>query len=323
MIASELKRWYPHKLINARSEILCRWFYAGEKRFTEPFFDETIMKCLSHPFNSSRYRCVSGLDLLRQGAEGLPFVTPTAFIFHVSRCGSTLLSQLLSLSTSTIVLSEVPFLDEVLRLPYQNSNIETVDSDILFREALSFYGQKREGTECYLFVKTDSWHVLFYKRLRQLFPHIPFVLLYRKPDEVVYSHRKKRGLHAVPGLLEAAILGCTPAELEGLDLDKYLARVLEKYFAAFLDIIAQDDNTIVVNYSEGILQVLERIGNKTGMHFSAMEWEMVKERAGYDAKDPRQRFSESMVGQTPPDYLQRCFALYGKLEAYRFSNSDR
>jgi hypothetical protein len=28
------------------------WCYLGEKRFTEPFFDDTINRCLRHPFNA-------------------------------------------------------------------------------------------------------------------------------------------------------------------------------------------------------------------------------------------------------------------------------
>src|SRR6202000_668743 len=78
----------------------------------------------------------------------------------------------------------------------------------LFTAALRFYGQDRNITgresdsKTHLIIKADSWHRFFYDQLRRLYPDVPFVMIYRKPNEVFRSHRKQPGLHSVPGLIE-------------------------------------------------------------------------------------------------------------------------
>ena len=37
--------WIPVKLYPEENNLLCRWLYAGDKTFAEPFFDETILAC--------------------------------------------------------------------------------------------------------------------------------------------------------------------------------------------------------------------------------------------------------------------------------------
>ncbi|WP_423146566.1 hypothetical protein [Rubrolithibacter danxiaensis] len=86
---------------------------------------------------------------------------PSAIIFHISRCGSTLLSQLLSLTEQSIVLSEVPFIDELLRLCYSDNEYGQTEIADFLTAALKFYGQKRYEQEKYLFIKTDSWHIFY------------------------------------------------------------------------------------------------------------------------------------------------------------------
>lgn len=314
---ASMQAWLPYKLLNQDEKLLCRWLFAGNKQFTEPFFDETILKCLSHPFNSSLFKSMSDLAFLQLSASAMDCLQPTVIIFHVSRCGSTLASQLLGLSNANIVLAEVPFLDDLLRLPSHQKQFTTADADRLFAAALSLYGQRRAGAERHLVVKTDSWHILFYQRLRRLYPNVPFVLLYRRPEEIIRSHQKKRGVHAVPGFLEKEIFGFAAEEIPYTNPDHYLAMVLEKYYAAYASIARQDKNVLLVNYEEGMLNILEKIMAKTTIRFTQKEWDAVKERAGFDAKDPERRFAEEQVQGPVPFYLQSCVDRYRQVEALR------
>jgi hypothetical protein len=293
--------------------------YAGEKTFTEPFFDETLLKCLSHPYNSNPFKSVADVQLLHQWSHSIDYIKPTAFIFHVSRCGSTLLSQLLSLSAQNIVLSEVPFLDDILRLPFKDRNISEAEANELFKAALCFYGHRRLALEQHLFIKTDSWHILFYMRLRQMYPDKPFVLLYRRPDEVIRSHQQKRGIHTIPGILEAELFRFDPEEIKHLSLDVYLIKVLEKYYDAYIEIIQRDSQCLIANYSEGILNILKRIEDRTEMQFSKSEWEEMKQRAAFDAKNPLDKFTELRGIPAELDNLQHCSELYSQLEEIRKS----
>lgn len=319
MQCSVLEQWLPYKLITQSDQLLCRWLYLGGKRFTEPFFDETIMKCLSLPYNSKFLKSVSDLQVLKEWSLQMDNLHPTAFIFHISRCGSTLVSQLFSLFPQNIVLSEVPILDELLRLPYKRNALHRDESDALFKATLAFYGQRRESVHQNLFIKTDSWHILFYDRLRRLFPGVPFVLLYRTPEEVMLSHHRKRGIHAVPGLIEAGIFGFDDAGF--VNLDVYLAAVLEKYLTTYLQIIQKDKNVLLLNYGEGIMNMMEKIADKANLIFSPKEWDTMEERATFDAKYPGQKFSEDQSSLAKPEYLHSCSTLYEQLEQFRKAQS--
>ena len=87
-----LKNWIPIKL-QSDHEILCQWLYVGDKKFTDPFFDETISRCRSIPENGHLKKSMSSTDFLSDLVNDMDVIEPTAFIFHISRCGSTLISQ--------------------------------------------------------------------------------------------------------------------------------------------------------------------------------------------------------------------------------------
>jgi hypothetical protein len=259
------------------------------------------------------------LQVLKEWSLQMDDMHPTAFIFHISRCGSTLVSQLFSLLPQNIVLSEVPIFDELLRLPYRRNALPPDESNALFKAALTLYGQRRKSVHQHLFIKTDSWHILFYDRLRRLFPDVPFVLLYRTPEEVMLSHQRKRGIHAVPGLIEPEIFGFDNAAF--LNLDVYLAKVLEKYLTTYLQIIQNDKNVLLINYEEGIMNMMEKIADKAELNFSHNEWDTMKERATFDAKYPDQKFTNDQSSLAKPEYLHSCFALYEQLEQFRKAQS--
>src|SRR6185436_3979913 len=148
-------------------------------------------------------------------------VAPTAFIFHISRCGSTLISQLLSLQSSNIVLSEVPFFDELLMWGYKNNCMPAALPHL--RSAFEIIAAKRNENDSKLFIKTDCWHIHFYKQLRELYPQTAFILLYRRPDEVIRSHQKNKGRHVIPGLIEPGIFGFDKNAIGNFGLDEYMA----------------------------------------------------------------------------------------------------
>ena len=90
------------------------WCRLGGRRFTQPFFDETISACLQRPFNLL-FRRLTPIDALLEWQERSPAVPPSGFIFHMSRCGSTLAARMLAASPRNIVLSEADPIDSVLR----------------------------------------------------------------------------------------------------------------------------------------------------------------------------------------------------------------
>ncbi|AXY76997.1 sulfotransferase family protein [Paraflavitalea soli] len=319
-LSSALHNWIPYKLSLVDNIPHNYWLYTGNHRYTAPFFDETISECLSLPENSRQYRALSSLELLPSWAAEIDAVPPTAFIFHVSRCGSTLLAQLLGLHEQHIVLAETPFLDELLRLPYKNKAADTGLLQEAFPAALRLYGQKRRGDETHLFIKSDSWHLCFYRQLRALYPRVPFILLYRSPDEVILSQRRRRGMQAVQGIIEPEIFGFDKEVIQYDTLDDYMVKVLERYFTIMLEITREDPLSLLLNYKEPIIPTMQKIADFAGVTIGKNELAQMQERSRFHAKYPDQVFKEPASTEALPASLARVTNLYHEVEALRTSS---
>jgi hypothetical protein len=318
-LTAALKDWIPYRLLEESGEDCCRWLYVGDEHFTAPFFNDTIAHCWQLPNNSRLHRCISSVSILPEWSKQMETLSPTAFIFHISRCGSTLLSQLLSLNPENIVLSEVPFFDELLRYGHKKNKMEVTLP--LLKAAIELYGAKRDERNKRLFIKTDSWHIHFYKQLRILYPQTPFIFLYRRPDEVIRSQQKRRGMQAVPGVVEPEIFSFDKQAVMLQDLDEYMAKVIETYLVAFKDILLKDKLCLPVNYNEGALTIVEKIAAFSGIQFNEKEMEAMQQRAGYHGKYPDQVFAEEKIQESPAVDLNKAFALYDEVEKIRIATT--
>ncbi len=315
-----LHGWIPYKLTVNEGNADCYWIDTYNMPYTEPFFSETIGKLRGIPRRSVSRYSVSNLSMLLEWAEQIEHIDPTAFIFHISRCGSTLMSQLLGLDEQNISLSEVPIFDDILRLRYKIPQISEADISKLLKAALKFYGQKRIGTEKHLFIKTDSWHIHFHKQLRDLYPRTPFILLYRAPNEVFESHTKLRGIQAVPGLIEPEVFGFDSDE--ALDLDTHIANVLSSYLKNYLGVVSTDDLTLLLNYNEGIMPLMDKLEAFAQITLSPAVKQKMKERASYHSKQPGELFSEKL-SMTTPALLQEALDLYRQVEQKRLEKHQQ
>jgi len=314
-IAAALQTWVPIRLFETQGDLHCKWWYLGYEQIAAPFFEDTISICGKHPQNSNPYKVQTSIACINEWAADIDSIAPSAFIFHISRCGSTLVSQLLGLQEEHIVLSEVPFFDELLRLGFKQKKL----SEFLptLKSSIQFYGSKRNPKAKHLFIKCDSWHVHFYKEIRQLYPEVPIILLYRKPYEVMQSQQKNRGMQAIPGLIDPEIFGFDATQIPRLDFDLYMANVLETYFSAFIQIMQQDKIVLAVNYNDGIHTVMNQICNFLELSITD-DWKSeIEQRTMYHAKYPDRKFEEQMDNSSMPAYLNQCNSLYQKMEALR------
>lgn len=318
----ELKNWYPVSLSKDLDKSLCKWIYFADTPLTDPFFEESRSKVMSHQINSKPFRVWSSLQLMQQWAREMESIPPKAIIFHASRCGSTLLAQLLGSNSKHISLAEVPFFDDLLRR-YFFAQKEQKEELLQFLEsAIHFYGQKRNGIEEQLFIKTDSWHFFFWKEYRQLYPTVPFALLYRHPLEIFLSHQKLKGMQAVPGLIEPEIFGMTTKEIELLNQEEYLGKVLEKYYLKIMEIYIQDQNSILISYKEGIMEIIQKFYSFIRLPLHSVERDEFYQRQKFNAKNPQELFIEEESTIDLPIYLQRSLQLYEELEQIRLKNSE-
>ena len=136
---------------------------------------------------------------------------------------------------------------------------------------------------------------------------------------MVRSQQKHRGMHAIPGVIEPALFGFEENELQHMDQNEYLGRVLEKYFQAFLNILEKDALAIPINFQEGPIAMVEKIANVTGAPIGSREMEKIKDRVMYHAKYPKQVFAEEAIGDPVPEFCRAAYEKYETLEKRRNS----
>ncbi|MCX6874442.1 MAG: sulfotransferase family protein [Verrucomicrobia bacterium] len=218
----DLQGWLPVSISKHTAEPVVEWCRFGTRRFTEAFFDHTVQNALREPFNLL-FRHQTPLDALIDWQTQSPGLQPSGLIFHMSRCGSTLVAQMLAALPGHLVLSEPPPLDAILRSDRRGASDE---QRIAWLQAwLSAIGQPRNG-EQRLLVKLDAWHTFDLPLLRRAFPDTPWIFLYRNPIEVMVSAMKAPGMHLVPNLIDMNISGLEPAAAQRMSQAEYIARVL-------------------------------------------------------------------------------------------------
>jgi len=225
MQTDRLAGWVPTRLYWEQAQPILDWCYLGQTRFMEPFFDQTILRCFRHPF-CVLFRHQTPITALAELQATRPGLPPSGFIFHMSRCGSTLVAQMLAALPQTIMISEASPIDMVLRAHFHDTSI-TDDQRVSWLQWLvSALGQPRQGAEQQFVIKFDSWHTQFLPIIQRAFPDVPRIFLYRDPVEVMVSHRRGRGSQMVPGMLPPALFGLDADTIFQMPLDEYCARVL-------------------------------------------------------------------------------------------------
>ena len=109
-----LDGWVPIRLFWQGPEPMVEWCYLGRQRFTHPFFDSTIQLALQSPFNSL-FRHHTTMATLADWFQRSPGMKPSGFVFHMSRCGSTVVSQMLASMPENVVISEAGPIDALAR----------------------------------------------------------------------------------------------------------------------------------------------------------------------------------------------------------------
>lgn len=287
---STLINWIPYKLTYQNNAWQLLWLDLQERHIEEPFFDETIQLCRMRMRERSVYVPASSLDFLVEAAKQVDSIPPDAFIFHVSRCGSTLLSQALATAETNIVYPEAPLLDEILRMQEQDSAITAEQQELWFKSAIALMGQKRKPGYEQLFIKLDSWHIHFYSLLRKWYPDTPFFFLSREPNAVIASHHKRRGIHAVPGMVHSAILKVNLQEKHNQDFNLFTAEVLANYYKALAEIISGNHpkNTFF-DYGWGMDQLLKQFFKALTVA-DAVDEKMLT-RLNFHSKSPGEKFN--------------------------------
>jgi transcription termination factor NusB len=305
-----LTNWYPVIITKQTNEVV--WRDMGQARFTASFFQNS----LDAQDTTQRRVCTTNVAALGKIQN---YVKPSAFIFHVSRCGSTLLTQMLSSLERCIVLSEPPVVDIFFRNYCVDVDVNEEQLQI-FRQLIAALGQKRFDQEAHLIIKLDSWHISRLDFIRRAFPHVPMYFLYRQPQEVLASHQKQRGPQMIPHFIDMGNLTIDQTDLQVSDLDGYCLRVLDQYFQTAVH-QAKSHRLQLINYTQLPQFVWESLLHDLNIQSTENEMQNLRQRATFHSKHPQQNFSEKIVEQVPHACLSFTRSLYEQLESMRITQT--
>ena len=164
------------------------WCDIGERQLTEAFFGTFVARITREP--GDRRLFVTSLDSLALDYAFLDVLPPKGFVFHMSRCGSTLLSRALAQSRQHVVLSEAQPHNAIWwhwTEGWREGLRWTDERLTAYRNLVLLTGRRRCAQQRASFVKFSSWNVLLRPFIRQAFPEVPCLFLYRDPAEVLVS----------------------------------------------------------------------------------------------------------------------------------------
>lgn len=274
--------WLPARVTERAGGLVVDWIFFGARRLTEPFYEESLGAAASLPFNR-----LFGLRTCLPSAPASDAAAPAGLIFHMSRCGSTAVAQMLAASDANLMVSEAPPVDTVVRMDAAKAGLDAAAHAALLATIVGAFGQSGGGGRR-LFVKLDSWHTRALPLFRRAFPSTPWVFLYRDPTEVMVSHMRRRGMHLVPEMVAPSFLG-VDWRSEAPEED-YAARVLAAVCEPALT-ARRDGGGLLVNYSELPGALADRILPHFGIDASAEDRAVIRAVAERDAKNPQHAFA--------------------------------
>lgn len=286
------RSWLPYNIRYDETQLVVDWCNIAEDRLKDPFFDQTIHRLLR--FTSDRSRSTLFETLANINSKKIAR-RPTGFIFHISRCGSTLIAQMLASLRQVVVFSEPAILETLLRNAYSSVSTSNEQKQWLFENIIqAFLGYKADWQDA--FIKFSARAILDYPLITQAYPSLPCIFVYREPVEVLVSLIGTQADQLPPGLDKASLLNDDSQTISRMRPAEFWARVLANQCAAALEMCG-GSQSLLVNYSQLPEIVWTDIVNFFGIVLSVEDVEHMREKLTRSAKAPRKLFSDDRANK--------------------------
>jgi hypothetical protein len=256
-----------------------RWRDMREEELAEPAFQESLVR-----IRRERPQALEIADSFASLISHDPHqlgTPPSGFIFHVSRCGSTLVANALRATGRFRVISEAGLINALLRSSFFRSHKGT---PLLLRNALTLLGNRVSTQRMPYVVKFSSWNLFQIQQIRWLWPNVPWIFLYRQPTSIAASILESpvgwmAGHHSEEDCRD---LGIPTNDARG-SREEYIARVLGQLASKALTEI--DTAAAVIEYERLSLQLLRQVSSLFGEELTGAELRLLQQALGTDSKD--------------------------------------
>lgn len=255
-------------------------------------------------------------------------VPPSLFIFHLSRCGSTLFAKALAQSRRHIVYGEPSVLDHLWQWTIASNEgcFETPwtpEQARYFKRAIQSLGRRRLSSYEYYCLKFPSLYTTIMPKLGELFPNTKLLYMYRDPLEVLVSLQQqpyKMLKEKDSPLHQAALMGMVPPDKSQL---AYAVTLLEGNMLNAIE-FALSGKLALLDYAHLAVNTLPTILEKLNIKTSTKEQANIARQLNYYSKSffsAKTFAADSLQKQTNAQadalllYQERLAPLYKQLKA--------
>jgi len=330
MARINLKGWLPVDAIIKDGRPGISWMDMSDVSLAEPFFQQTVDRVRTErPERAERFTEFHDLVQLEKTFDS---VAPTGFIFHSSRCGSTLLANACRTISGAIVLSEPPAVDKlVARLitdTFAAGGAEKLYL-IFLRIIVKALAQRRTGQERYVFVKFASCSASKIYSIRRMWPNVPWVFLYRDPVETIVSNMQNcpAWLMDPDHRVLASMIGSSTGGVAEMSPEELCARSIASFYSTAH--VVANDQSLLLNYNQLSLAEISNALQFFGVRPTAAEMEIIarqsqtyskstEARAFAGDSDAKQRAASDLVREMAAKWAAEPYQL---LEQKRLGNN--
>ena len=278
---NQLAGYLPVSVELSDDDYLVQWEYFGDRKLEAPFFEDDVDKVRQ---NRVKPRLLSGIEKLIAPAPEIKTLPPNGFIFHMSKCGSTLVANLLKQRESTIVTSEPAMLIQLLMAktpenePYFNE---------VFRQTVHKQARVRRNIESHYIIKFYSAAVFALKDIQAVFPQTPHIFLFRDPVEVLVSNLEDVSQQ---WYYHAPSLGISQQQLiEDYSILELCALAVRNKAQCYLN--HSNEQGMVINYKRlKEDETIQKIWEHFGINPNAEDWQAMANARKINSKNPGNQF---------------------------------
>lgn len=304
-LVKNLKGWLPVDAVVVDGRPGLGWMDMTGVSLSEPFFQQTVERAKA----DHRRELFTEFDVLLRLEKQLDSVPPTGFIFHSSRCGSTLVANACRAISNSIVLSEANAIDKLIARFITDADSAVKESlySVFLRGVVHALAQRQTGTEKHLFVKFACCSFAQLERIKRIWPNVPWLFLYRDPVETIVSNLRD----VPPWLVDndhrvlASITGAYPAAIAEKTLEELCARTIGSLYTTAYNLA--NDDSMLLNYRQLSVPVIASVLNFFKISVSTKELATISRMNGVYSKeasgtrafvadvDAKQKFASDLI----------------------------
>jgi hypothetical protein len=267
--STDLRGWLPVDAVVVDGRPGLWWMEMSGVSLAEPFFQQTVERARKE----NRAERFTEFDVLLQLEKQLDSVAPTGFIFHSSRCGSTLVANACRAVSNSIVLSEANAIDKLIARFITDADNPVKESlySVFLRGAIHALAQRRFGNEQHLFIKFACCSVAQLERIKRVWPNVPWLFIYRDPVETIVSNMKD----LPPWLIDndRRVLSSIIEDDAEIGLEELCARTIGSFYSTAYNLA--DRNSMLLNYNQLSVPVIASVLNFFKIDLSTEELETI------------------------------------------------